>query len=53
MNIPDILNKITDFILHFDLGKFLKGTKGVVAIIAIVSMVLILIAALFGLIPQF
>lgn len=53
MNIPDILDKITNFILHFDLVKFLKGTKGVVVIIAIVAMFLILIGAFFSLIPQF
>lgn len=53
MDIPEILNKITDFILHFDFGKFVKNSKFGVILFAIIAMLIIIFGALFALIPQF
>jgi len=53
VNIPDLIQKATDFILTFNLEKFLKGFKPIVIVFALIAMVLILIGAFFSLIPQF
>ncbi len=53
MNIPEIINKVTDFILHFSFTKIKDQTKVLVLIVAAIAMAIILFGALFSLIPQF
>ena len=53
MNIGELLNKITDAILHLDFKKLLGGLKPIAVIIALISMVVIIIGAIFSLVPQF
>ena len=53
MNIGELLNKITDAILHLYFKKLLGGLKPIAVIIALISMVVIIIGAIFSLVPQF
>ena len=53
MNIQDVLNKVTDFILSFSPSSYKNQTKVVVIIIAAVAAIIILFGAVFSLVPQF
>jgi len=49
----EILNRVTHFILHFNLVKFLQGAKPIVVLAALAGMLLLLAGAFFSLFPQF
>jgi hypothetical protein len=53
MNIQDIIQKVTDFILHFSPNNYKNPTKVVVIIFAAIAALIILFGAVFSLIPQF
>ncbi len=53
MNIPEILDKITNAILNLKFENILKDTKVLAVIFAAIAMAIILFGVLFSLIPQF
>ncbi|HVZ12173.1 MAG TPA: hypothetical protein VG965_04030 [Patescibacteria group bacterium] len=53
MNIPQILETLTDLILHFSFEKAKDQSKLVAVVFALVALVVIFFGFVFSLIPQF
>lgn len=53
MNIPEILDKITQAILNFKFENLLKDTKALALVFAAIALAIIFFGFLFSFIPQF